>query len=150
VSDYMHSADKADDNTREELSPYEDQTREYRAMRGKRTGGNRVLFLLFVPNDGTHDRFISMSALKLFDPSKDGREIILEFSDMTIQLRGRNLYPVAAGIGAGWVAALEAFDPDRRDRPRGDVPVIESVQFYRRPEAEPSAKGEGLHLVKRN
>jgi hypothetical protein len=101
----MHSADKADDNTREELSPYEDQTREYRAMRGKRTGGNRVLFLLFVPNDG---------------------------------------------IGAGWVAALEAFDPDRRDRPRGDVPVIESVQFYRRPEAEPSAKGEGLHLVKRN
>lgn len=113
-----------------ELLPYEDEGRVYRAMRGKRTGGPKVILLLFVPNSGTHNRYLPMADFRMMDPAKDGSEIMMEFSGMTAVITGRNLLPVAAGIGAGWVAALEAFDPALRDMPADNAPLIETIRFF--------------------
>jgi hypothetical protein len=113
-----------------ELLPYEDQSRVYRAMRGKRTGGPKVLLLLFVPNHGTHNRYLPMADLRMMDPAKDGSEIIMEFSGITVKITGRELLSVAAAIGAGWVAALETFDPALRDFSAESAPLIEKIQFF--------------------
>ncbi len=107
-------------------------------MRGKRTGGQRVMSLLFAPNEGTHDRYTPLSDVRLLDVAKSGRELLIEFSAMTVKVMGRNLNPIAGGISAGWVAALEAFNPELRDVPADGVPFIESIQFYR------TALGEAL------
>lgn len=121
----------------ETLMPHEDKSREYRAMRGKRTGGNRVLRLQFVPNLGTHNRRLPLSDLHLQDVTKDGTELILEFSSHIAILRGRALDVVDDGISDGWVAAVEAFDPARRDMPSNrDAPFITSIDFYPRSKPE--------------
>ena len=75
----------------EELLPHEDKSRDYRAMRGKRYGGPRVLFIQFVPNVGTHKRRLPLSSLRLMDLANDGSEIILEFSDQTVVVTGRKI-----------------------------------------------------------
>jgi hypothetical protein len=113
-----------------ELLPYEDASREYRAMRGKRTGGPKVLLLLFVPNKGTHNRYLPMADLRMMDFAKNGGEIIMEFSSLTVKITGRDLLPIASSIGAGWVAAVEAFDPDLRDAPGRNVSSIDEIQFF--------------------
>ncbi len=129
----------------EELLPHEDTSREYRAMRGKRTGGNRVLRLQFVPNRGTHNRRLPLSDLRLQDVAKDGSELIMEFSSHIVILAGRNLALVDDGISEGWIAAVEAFDPDRRDAPTDkNAPFIALITFYPVPKpaalAKPKAK----------
>ena len=123
----------------EELLPHEDKSRDYRAMRGKRYGGPRVLFIQFVPNVGTHKRRLPLSSLRLMDLANDGSEIILEFSDQTVVVTGRNLAPVEDGIATGWVAAVEAFNPAVRTMPTdSDIPFIERIAFY--PAAKPEAE----------
>ena len=56
--------------------------------------------------------------------------------------------PVAAGISAEWVVAVEAFDPVTRVRPADDAPLIETILFMRRSEVELAVRGEKLYLVK--
>ena len=135
----------------EELLPHEDTSRQYRAMRGRRTGGNRVLRLQFVPNKGTHNRRLPLSDLGPQDIAKDGGELILEFSSQTVVLAGRNLAVVDDGIAEGWIAAVEAFDPALRDMPTDtNAPFIARIQFYPVPKeadkkqqkAKPSPKHE--------
>jgi hypothetical protein len=132
----------------DELSPAEDTSRIYRAYRGKRTGGGKVTSLQFVPNQGTHNRRIPMHLLQLDDCRKDGREIILEFTIGTVVLTGRNLTAIDDGIGAGWVAAVEAFDPRLRDMPNDDAPFIERIDFFpppgerKKPRHEPETQAK--------
>jgi hypothetical protein len=109
----------------------EDDSRAYRAMRGKRM--HRLTFLLFVPNDGTHDRFLPFSDLRLIDIRKDGTELILEASATMVVITGRHLRSVATAVAGLWCARLDAFDPRRHDLPDDPAAaVIEKVGFYSR------------------
>lgn len=135
----------------ETLMPHEDEGREYRAMHGNRTGGNRVLRLQFVPSGGTHNRRLPLSDLRLQDVAKDGSEILMEFSSYTVVITGRNLAVVDDGISEGWIAALEAFDLAIRDAPKDKAaPFIERISFHPIPKttdkkklpAKPSPKHE--------
>jgi hypothetical protein len=86
-------------------------------------------------------RRLPMAHLHVTDISFDGAEIIMEFLHLTAVASGRNLVPVEAGIAAGWIAALEAFNPERRDMPTDDAaPFIEQIRFYAKDGPEPQAK----------
>ena len=61
-------------------------TREYHAMRGRKA--NRAAYLLIIPNQDHDDRFSRFTRLSLIDASKDGRQIILEFSGCSVLLEG--------------------------------------------------------------
>jgi hypothetical protein len=124
----------------DELSPAEDTSRNYRAFRGKRMGGSRVISVQFVPNRGTHNRRIAMHLYQISDCRKDGREVAIEFSTGTVVLSGRNLAAVDDGIGAGWIAYVEAFDPRIRDMPGDDAPFIERIDFFLPPGERTKAK----------
>lgn len=142
----LHNPSGAED----ELHPFEDRGRIYRAFRVKRTGGGRVSTLLFVPQAGTHMRRLSLAHLQLTDIAFSGTEIIMEFLHLTAVIEGRNLLPVEAGIADGWIAALEAFNPERRDMPADDAaPFIQRIRFYAKdaqePEAKPHAKKQPKH-----
>jgi hypothetical protein len=123
-----------DQNDPAELLPYEDESRVYRAMRGKRTGGPKVLLLLFVPNHGTHNRYLPMADLRMMDFAKDGSEIVMEFSSLTVKITGKGLLSVAAGIGAGWVAAVEAFESALRDTPIENSSLVDTIRFFAKEE----------------
>lgn len=135
----------------EELLPHEDRSRTYSAMRGKRIGGMRALRLQFVPSGGTHNRTLPLSDLRLQDAAKDGTEIILEFSAMTVVLKGRNLAGVDCGIAEGYVAAVEAFDAAKRDVPQdATAAVIDRITFHPKEQArvEPQRPRGRPRLVK--
>lgn len=117
--------------------PYDedDTSREYHAFRGKMTARQR--FVLCVPTlreNGepyTHDRCLPLSDIRLFDPGKDGREIIIECSAFTVKIVGKNLRKGALAIANDLCGSIEAFDPDRHDKPADPkAPFIESIRFY--------------------
>lgn len=113
--------------------------RDYKAARGKRMA--HVEMLLFIPNDRDDDRYLPYADLRLLDASKDACRIIMEFSNSTIVILGRNLRLVANGIAGRQFAELEAFNPIRRDRPTDPLePFIDSIRFYHREPKEAPAK----------
>lgn len=142
MTDRMAVSDPNTPGSPEALHPFDDRSRTYRAFRGKRTGGGRVSSLLFVPQKGsTHMRRLPLVPLPPTDIAFDGTEIIMEFLHLTAVIAGRNLVPVEAGIADGWIAALEAFNPDRRDMPTDDAaPFIERIRFYAKDAQTPEAK----------
>jgi hypothetical protein len=103
--------------------------REYHAMRGRKA--NRAAYRLIIPNQGPDDRFLPFTRLTLIDASKDGGQIIMEFSGCSVLLDGRNLRPVANAIATYCCGSVEAFDASRRDQPTDpEAPFIKSVRFH--------------------
>jgi hypothetical protein len=136
-----------DDN---QALPYGDErSRVYEAVGGSK----RCLHLLFVPTQGEQDRLLPFSDIRLMDVRKDGRELRMDFSERTVILTGHNLHIAARAIGAHMRSRLEAFDPDRHDRPDKDSdPFIETIVFWTRdderkskakPEHEPETVASG-------
>ena len=92
--------------------------------------GGRIAQICFIPNTGTHDRYLPLADLRLLDPSKDGTELILEFSAISVIISGRFLRRVADDIAISRCAALEAFDGNHRDMPDDPAaPFIDSIRF---------------------
>jgi hypothetical protein len=130
MSDIMSRTPDTDDDLVSEgqFLPWDDPAHLYRAFH---TRQGRITQICFIPNSGTHDRYLQLADLRVMDPSKDGKEIVLEFSAMTVVVSGRFLRRGAGAIGAGRCEALEAFDVTRRrlsDDPA--APVIESIRFF--------------------
>jgi hypothetical protein len=118
--------------------PWHDRTRTYRAVY---TRGGRILHLCFIPNTGEWNRYLPLSDLRFTDARKNGTELRLEFSAVTVEIVGRSLARTADDIAIGRVAALEAFDAKRRDPPTEPTnPYIESIRFFAAKQSEPADK----------
>ena len=108
----------------------------------------RILHLCFIPNAGAYNRYLPLSDIRGIDVRKDGTELVIEFSAITVIIVGR-LGRAAAYIGINRCAGLEAFDENRRDSPTEPTnPDIESIRFYaakqpetggKKPKAKPAA-----------
>lgn len=142
MTERMSVVDLHTQGNAEDMHPVQDRSRHYRPFRGKRTGGGRVSSLLFVPEKGTHMRRLPLAHLQITDLSFDGTEIIMEFMHLTAVITGRHLVQVESGISDGWIAALEAFNPERRDKPADDgEPFIERIAFFTSDEEKPKKAG---------
>jgi hypothetical protein len=110
--------------------PYGDERgRIYKAA----GGGKRCLHLMFVPARGEHDLLLPFTDIRRMELRKDGRELLMEFSEQTVIVTGSHLRSVASAIGAHMCSRLEAFDAARRDRPGDDsAPFIERIAFHGR------------------
>jgi len=120
-----------DDMLSEDPEPYplNDGTGRYRAMHGKRTV--RITQLLFVPKGGQYDRFLPIADLRLMDVRKDNGEVALEFSGTLVVITGQKLRMIGNAIAGGWCAAVEAFDPEKYEKPDNPaVPFVESIRFF--------------------
>ena len=139
------------DTTDEELPYGDERSRVYSAAGGSKKNS----MLLFVPHPtnprpASADRFFPFADIRLMEASKDGRQILIEFSHFSVLVRGRNLRAVANGIGAHGCSRLEAFDADHRDRPTDESrPFIETIAYLEdkkpgpetaKPETEKAAK----------
>ncbi len=120
-------AETKSDLAHRDVPSWDDRNRTYSAMHHR---SGRIVQICFIPNTGTHDRYLPLADLRLLDPAKDGTEMILEFSAMSVVVTGRSLRRVADEIAAGNCAALEAFDGNRRNLPDDPAaPVIDSIRF---------------------
>lgn len=109
--------------------PCDGDNREYQAFRGKTTVHQDMILL--VPNKGDHDRYLPVADIRLMAPAKSGREIIIECSTATIQIAGSNLRAGAHAIANRLCGTIEAYDPERRDKPADSIaPFVESIRFY--------------------
>jgi len=63
----------------------------------------------------------------------DGRDIRIDFSDITVIVTGRNLIPIAFAIGAHSCSRIEAFDSAKRVKPTDpSQSFIETIAYYTR------------------
>jgi hypothetical protein len=124
------------DQTDTDNDPYGDgPAREYKAGRG----GKHCLHLRFVPNGGNYDRQLPFHDIRDTWIRKDGREIRLDFSTVTVIIVGRYLLALASAIGAHQCSCVEAFNPKLRDMPADEQPFVESITYH-----EPQERDEPL------
>jgi hypothetical protein len=129
MSDLIGSIPELDDSEADDhLLPWDDPAQVYRAFH---TRPGRTIEICFIPNTGTHDRNRPLADKRNQDTAKDGTEIILDFSDMTVVITGRNLRRGAQAIADGRCFAVEAFDGTRRAKPDDPkAPFIDSIRFF--------------------
>jgi hypothetical protein len=132
----------------DEALPYGDERgRIYKASSGSR----KNYMLLFVPHPTNPtktqaDRLKQFSDIRDMQVRKDGRDIRIDFSDITVIITGRNLQPVAFAIGAHACSRLEAFDAARRDMPTDDTQsFIEKIAYYTRDDEETNKTAKPKH-----
>jgi hypothetical protein len=132
----------------DEMLPYGDERgRIYKASSGSR----KNYMLLFVPHPTTpvkaqNDRLKQFSDIRDMQVRKDGQDIRIDFSDVTVIITGRNLHPVAFAIGAHACSRLEAFDADRRDLPTDPMQsFIEKIVYYTRDDEEANKRANPRH-----
>jgi hypothetical protein len=133
----------ADDTTSEEealqkLLRDRRENTDYKAFRGKLMQRQRFLELVPVKSpELTYDRYLPFADIRLMDPEKPesgAREIVLEYSGMTVVITGRNLRGAAVAMANDLIGTVEAHDPELHGRPppRDDPsPFVESIRFYR-------------------
>ena len=123
-----NSSDAENNVTTSEVPSWDYRDRAYSAMHHR---SGRIVHLCFIPNTGTHDRYLPLADLRLVDPAKDGTELILEFSAVSVIITGRFLRRLADDIAISRCAALEAFDGHRRDMPDDPTaPFIDCIRFF--------------------
>jgi hypothetical protein len=83
----------------DEKLPYEDDSREYKPMRSRKPNG----WLLVVAHRDTWHEFFPTPDARRIKLKPDGRELILEYSDCQVVVRGERLGLVATGITSKWL-----------------------------------------------
>jgi hypothetical protein len=118
----------------DEKLPYEDDSREYKPMRSRKPNG----WLLIVAHRDTWHEFFPTPDARRIKLKPDGRELILEYSDCQVVVRGERLGLVATGITSKWCASIEAFSSDHHNKPTSRTePFIESIRYYDPPVQKP-------------
>jgi hypothetical protein len=114
------------------VPPGDGDNREYQAFRGK-TADTQEMILL-IPAEGAFDAYLPMADIRLMDSAKNGLQIVLLTSTALIRISGRNLRTGAQGIANRRWGSIEAYDPQRRDKPADPLaPFVESIKFYDSP-----------------
>jgi hypothetical protein len=111
------------------VPPCDGGSREYQAFRGKATADQDMLLL--VPVGGAFDAYLPLADIRLMDSAKNGLQIVLATSTAIIRISGKNLRAGAHAIANRRCGGIEAYDPQRHDKPADPLaPLVESIKFY--------------------
>jgi hypothetical protein len=111
------------------LVPLGDDSRQYQAFHGKTTDTQEMILL--IPAEGAFDTYLPIANIRLTDIAKNGLQIVLATSTAIIRISGKNLRNGAHAIANRRCGRVEAYDPQRRDKPADPLaPFVESIKFY--------------------
>jgi hypothetical protein len=89
----------------------------------------------------TCNRLKQFSDIRDIQAKKDGSGFRIDFSDITVLAKGRNLSPVAYALGAHACSFIQAFDSARHD-PVSDATqsFIETIGYFTRENEQATVK----------